>query len=553
MKQTPLALLTTIAVGLTILIGGLSYAYLFFNHPYMGGFPDVATLAQSATQTILSGTITSESNTGGDYATQLFPFIFLENVVLTFSNGLHPLANLWILQELLPFLYIALFFIIGRNLTGRTIGGLISALIAGLIADTPILFDQAFARFISTFALSFIIYLSFIAFFPKLRLLRSVPAYIMLFILGSATLFYHHHFGPLRLMVLLLALFCIGLFFSRQSSFKKYSARSILAFMIVILFFAVSNAPLLPQGIQLFLPQVLPSRIAEKILGTNNTLSGDSAGGASAPAPASNFFDHLQVPSLLLSDPLLSLITIFGIIGILIYIKKLFQKKTTPYSSTTTFFLLVVPGVVQVVLFLIKSVIPTRHLQEASALLIPFAALFLLYLVGSLPKIIGTTLLVGLFTISAVLWYPRIFTLERALNTSWSNITLLEWARGSMPSHASVLTDPFTFHVLQTSVPYAQNIEHIRGSEVPHLGSRLPEAKNALIKMVDRESLIASLHLLCPDFIIIDTPSTSQFFTLPESEQWRQYPDLLRLVFDAKGLQDQRIVVLQPIPHVCEV
>lgn len=159
-------------------------------------------------------------------------------------------------------------------------------------------------------------------------------------------------------------------------------------------------------------------------------------------------------------------------------------------------------------LFIVPSPIPLRHLRELYALSAPFLALFLVRLLHHTHKTIGVILLTLLITIGVAMEFSAFGRYEKNNYIDWSYLDFLDWTEKNIPPNASILTDPFTFHLLFASLPYIQGpkqrnfIVNLNPDFDPRLA--IFEGKP--------EQLRVALTMLCPDYIIIDTASTQQFY-----------------------------------------
>ena len=558
MSQNFARFLAGIIVILVIFAGGFSYAYLFWNHPYMGGYPDVAVHALNALQTIQSASITAQTMLGNSSPRQFFPFLALETAGLSLVNGLEPLTNLWILQELLPFLYVALFFIIGRNLTGNALGGILSAYLTGVVADLPIFSDFAFSRFISTYTVSFVVFAAVIAFFPHLyRMKNRLLAGIFFFILGTSALFYHHHFGIFRFAALIIVCCTLIILTKYKNQFRSliFSKTLLATLAIISLFFFATNAYQLQPHLKRYIELGVPSSLYGALFQQTEELSSLVEYPAATP-PLKNSTYIIPSPALFFSSPLLSFINIWGVVGAgyaLLY----WRKRQSSFAPIITLTCIISAVALQTILFALNFVLPARYLREISALLIPCAAFLLLRLMRFLPKFIGPLIISFFLLTSALLWFPKMFAFERSFNTSWDNIRFFAWARTNIPPHAKVLTDPFTFHVLSASVlqaqdPWRKMYDPWNDTYTGIENAETESAKRALMGAESTEKEIElALRALCPDFIVIDPPQTTQFFNLRAPKKWYQYPRLFTVSYDSSGASETRILALKPTPFVC--
>ena len=112
MQKTTLTNLSIVAI---ILLGTLPFLQLLWNHPFIGGTPDVLVFTGFATSSLQAQAIDAKANHGFFTALQLFPFTFLQGVIMNLANTLNPLLNFWILQHIMNFVSTGLFFILGRN------------------------------------------------------------------------------------------------------------------------------------------------------------------------------------------------------------------------------------------------------------------------------------------------------------------------------------------------------------------------------------------------------------------------------------------------------
>jgi hypothetical protein len=67
----------------------------------------------------------------------------------------------------------------------------------------------------------------------------------------------------------------------------------------------------------------------------------------------------------------------------------------------------------------------------------------------------------------------------------------------------------------------------------------------------NKNNLVAALETICPEYIIIDNPQTSQFFNISPAPVYYQHHNTLRVIFDSGGLPKQRVLILQPKELVC--
>lgn len=232
------------AIIVVLFLGTLPFIQLLWNHPFLQGTADVITLTQCAKMTIDAQTITCQGSHGYYNALQLFPFLPLQGVAMTLMNTLSPLLNFWLMQHLLTFLNTSLFLILGRRLTGSTIGGILAALFSFFILDIPIVYNAGLARFLSTFQYSLLFFISILTFFPQQKnQLSQWNIRFLIFLIGSATLFSHHHFGMLRIVILLFSIVIIMLIFRFFS--PKYPRTilnpSLQAILAVIAVWIISN------------------------------------------------------------------------------------------------------------------------------------------------------------------------------------------------------------------------------------------------------------------------------------------------------------------------
>ena len=538
MPQNIVKIIVPLAAVIAIFLGGFAYSYLFWNHPYMGGYPDVAILAQSTQQTIQNERIVSTRPDGQPLALQLFPFGFLENTGMTLLNGLEPILNLWILQQLFPYLYVALFFLIGRNLFKSTLGGILTAFATGVIADLPLFTEQTFTLFISSYTLSFIFFITLIAFLPFFWQ-RSSPQFgwLLVAILTLGTLFSHYHYGPIRYVAIL---FGIG---GTLLLLKKHLPTTggvrlqplLISLGLIPVFFLLTNIKELPSAWGWGVPYLLA-----------NLSAGSTAVANHGPAVA----QPSAIFQILYLHPLLGFIAVFGLAAFVPAVY-LLRKKPTVSPQNILILLLLLVSSLHLALFNLHLPFPSRHLREAETLLVPLALFFFWRMLRLFPLPFTAPLLALFFTAGTLAWFPKMFTLENTLNTHWNNIQFLSWARTHLPPRANILTDPFTFFILKTSLPYI--------NEPPIIAPDGKNTKNGLmlnaaqndIMLPNKNTLARALQTICPEYIIIDPPQTSQFFNISPAKTYYQYPNTLQVLFDSGGPPNQRVLILKPKELVC--
>ncbi|GEM_PF-4788732 len=539
MPQNVIKIIIPIATVIAIFLGGFAYSYLFWDHPYMGGYPDVAILAQSTQQTILNERIVSTRPDGQPLALQLFPFGFLENTGMTLLNGLEPILNLWILQQLFPYLYVALFFLIGRNLFKSTFGGILTAFATGVIADLPLFTDQTFSLFLSSYTLSFIFFITLIAFFPFLGE-RQGPRFGWLFvaILTLGTLFSHYHYGPIRYVAIIFGISGTLLLLKKHlpTTGGVRLRPMLISLGLIPVFFLLTNIKEIPDAWRWGVPYFLSS------LSLGHTVA-TIPGGPAAAQPSAIF----QILSL---HPLLGFIAIFGLIGFIPAVYLLRKKPTISPQKILILLLLLIISL-NLAMSTLPLPFPNRHLREAETLLIPLALFFFWRMLRILPLPFTAPLLALFLTVGTLAWFPKMFALGRTFNTHWNNITFLAWSHTHLPPHANVLTDPFTFFILKTSIPYINSPPLIAPEEENTTHGLMLRAAQNDIMLPNKNSLVAALQIICPEYIIIDPPQTSQFFNISPAQTYYQYQNTLQVLFDSGGPPNQRILILKSKELVC--
>lgn len=234
----------TIGVIAIITLGTMVFFFLLFSHPYIGGTADVITFIRNAIDTMKTQTITAQGAVGNYNALQLFPFVLLEGTAMTLQNSMSILLNFWLLQQVVSFLHTVLFYIVGKRITKKVLGGIMAALMSFVMVDSQIIFSSGMARFLSSYQYSFLFLIAIFFYLTTLSETKSPwKIRIMVFILGSGMLLSHHHFGIIRSVLLLVSISLLLFFPILKNLFRAYrpqllySAQGIsLALLVGIIF-----------------------------------------------------------------------------------------------------------------------------------------------------------------------------------------------------------------------------------------------------------------------------------------------------------------------------
>ncbi|GEM_PF-3625735 len=253
-------LLINLSIVTVILLGTLPFLQLLWNHPFVSGTPDVLVFTGFATSSLQAQAVYAKASHGFFTALQLFPFTFLQGVIMNLTNTLNPLMNFWIIQHLMNFVSTGLFFILGRKITHTTIGGIIAAFVSTIILDIPIATNGGLPRFLSSFQYSAMFFIALLTFFPERQ--NNVPFFprLLLMLLSAGVLFSHHHFGVLRLMAMVYittGLIVASVYFSPFKKLRTVLFSSLHAFLLTILIWTISNITYLSFFFDNFGPSVL--------------------------------------------------------------------------------------------------------------------------------------------------------------------------------------------------------------------------------------------------------------------------------------------------------
>lgn len=243
MNKTLTQIVLLLAIASVLTLGTLPFLQLFWNHPFEAGTADIITFAQHAKQTISSGTITAKGTHGFFTALQLFPFLFLQSVVMTLVNSFTPILNLWVMQHVITFLNTSVFFVLGRKCTRSILGGIITAATSFMILDIPIWNDAGLPRYLSTFQYSSTFLFCMLAFFPdKGQHYQPWITRFLVLLLGAAVLFSHHHFGLIRIAILLAGILLMIIIAPQKKSLPlRFLIPSLQAILFAIFVLVLSN------------------------------------------------------------------------------------------------------------------------------------------------------------------------------------------------------------------------------------------------------------------------------------------------------------------------
>ncbi len=223
--------------------------------------------------------------------------------------------------------------------------------------------------------------------------------------------------------------------------------------------------------------------------------------------------------------------------GIIVSIIKIFLTRKKPNQN---FWLLFVSRIIPITFLasasFLKLSLPSRYLHDAVMLMIPFSSFMIMALLKKARwGLVRAILPITIILILSTAFIPRMDTYAKTFNTNWNEIELIEWSHHNLKPDARIITDPFTFFMMLSSIPYMQDLSRSN-----------PETKAIFTLEAGYEKIIAEL---CPDAIIIDYPQTYQFFGLKPLDQYAQDHTFNVALDHGQGIK--RVLALKPDPSVC--